>query len=85
MFFVKCMVAEDQKWNGKEWEKVGPFLTNPCGSEYSFIIRDLKTLRGVKNRLKNYPIKSNVVQLNIYSCTNVYDEKTFRLLETIKR
>ena len=73
MFYIECMVEEDQ------------ILYNPCGSEYSIIIRDLKTLRGVKNRLKNYRIMPDVVQLNIYSCSNIYDEKTFRLLETIKR
>ena len=85
MFFIECMVEGDQKWNGKKWEKVDPFLYHPCGSEYSIIVRDLKTLRGVKNRLKNYRIPPNVVQLNVYSYTNIYDEKTFKLLETIKR
>ena len=42
-------------------------LYNPCGSSYSYIIRDLKTLRGVKNRIKKYPIDSNTKEIRIYN------------------
>ena len=42
-------------------------LYNPCGTSHTFIIRDLKTLRGVKNRIKKYPINKNTKEIRIYS------------------
>jgi phage terminase large subunit-like protein len=48
------------------------------GSDGKAIIRDLKTLKGVVNRLEKYGWK----EYRIYSFTNFYDDKTFQLLKT---
>lgn len=60
-------------------------LYNPCGSSYSYIIRDLKTLRGVKNRIKKYPIDSNTKEIRIYSWNGSLKNKEsgLTLLDTI--
>ena len=47
----------------------------PVGSGGRSIDRDLKTLRGVVNRLKKaWPGKS----FKVFTFTNIYDQKTFR-------
>lgn len=38
---------------------------NPCGSDYTAILQDLKTVRGVKNRIKNWQWRKNVIELHI--------------------
>ena len=49
----------------------------PVGSGGRSIDRDLKTLRGVVNRLKKaWPGKS----FKVFSFTNFYDDQTFRLV-----
>jgi hypothetical protein len=51
----------------------------PFGSGGRSIVRDLKTLRGVVNRMKQtWPDKS----FKVFSFTNFYDDKTFRLVHT---
>lgn len=75
-YFVK-IYKKDKKTNE---------IYNPCGCDGSWIINDLKTLRGVKNRiLKNeYLINNkNNVKFEIYSYTNIFNDDTFKLLETI--
>lgn len=65
-------------------------LMNPCGTDYSILYDDLKTLRGVINRLKKLaPFITtqskdarhgkDIVGLNIYTYTNLYDESTYNL------
>lgn len=60
---------------------------NPCGNNGSWIINDLKTLKGVKNRiLKNNMLmnkNNNYVKFEVYSYTNLYNDSTFNLLDTI--
>jgi hypothetical protein len=47
------------------------------GSSCRFIDRDLKTVRGVVNRIqRRYPDKS----FKVFSFTNFYDDQTFRLV-----
>lgn len=57
-----------------------PGMTDePIGSDGRFIDRDLKTVRGVVNRIKRArPGKS----FKVFSFTNFYDDKTFRLVHT---
>jgi len=51
----------------------------PLGSGGRFIDRDLKTVRGAVNRMKQtWPDKS----FKVFSFTNFYDDKTFRLVHT---
>ena len=40
-------------------------LYNPCGSDYSHVI-ELKTLKGVKNRIKSIIWRNKVVQVRIF-------------------
>ena len=54
-------------------------IDEPLGSGGRSIDRDLKTLRGVVNRLKkSWPGKS----FKVFRFTNFYDDKTFRLVHT---
>jgi len=53
----------------------------PLGSGGRFIDRDLKTVRGVVNRIqRRYPDKS----FKVFSFTNFYDDQTFRLVHVLK-
>lgn len=72
MFIVEFMVNRHGK------------MVNPCGSDYTAIMKDLKTVRGVKNRLLSYSMPKDVVKVDIYSCANVYDRGTYELMDTIK-
>lgn len=54
-------------------------IDEPLGTAGRSIDRDLKTLRGVVNRLKRaWPGKS----FKVFRFTNFYDDKTFRLVHT---
>jgi hypothetical protein len=84
-YFVKCLIYNNKKWNHelKQYETTEPYLYNPCGTDYSFIFRDLKTLKGVKNRLKKFSLRKDIVKLQIFTYTNIFNDDTFRLLEEI--
>lgn len=50
-----------------------------CGTEGKSLDRDLKTVRGVVRRLQRaWPGKS----FKVISFTNLYDERTYRLVHT---
>ena len=52
-------------------------IDEPVGSDGRFIDRDLKTVRGVVNRIrKARPGKS----FKVFTFTNFYDNNTFRLV-----
>ena len=57
---------------------------NPCGMDYNYITKDLKTLKGLKNRMKNWSIPGKVNKIEIYNFTNVYDENTYKLIDNIE-
>jgi len=60
----------------------------PFGSDYTVFIKDLKTIRGVINRLKNYKyIPKNCVKIQIFTYNRkyIYDEdKKLKVLELYK-
>jgi hypothetical protein len=47
-----------------------------CGTENRHVWKDLKTLRGAIARMDDYGYKS----FQIYTFTDFYDEKTFKLV-----
>ena len=49
----------------------------PCGMDYNDIIKDLKTLKGVINRIKKWKIRGNITKVEIYRNTsnNIYDNE----------
>ena len=54
------------------------------GSEGAAIVRDAKSMVKVNNRLKWFnPIKEHD-EIKIFSFTSLYDEKTHKLIKTIK-
>ena len=73
-FIIKAMVKNEKEKN----------LYNPCGCDYTRIIRDLKTFRGVKNRIKNWSWPDDTVELYVYSNVNVTNEKYDKFIATIK-
>lgn len=56
---------------------------NPCGSEWTRIIKDLKTIRGVENRITRGVKPVGAVGYNIYQTANIYDEKSYRLMQKV--
>jgi len=46
----------------------------PLGTSRCFIWRDIKTVRGAKNRLRN------AGGFKLFTFTNFYDDRTFRLV-----
>lgn len=63
---------------------------NPCGSEYSILYSDLKTLTGVLNRLKKHipfdKMAMEVVGFKIYSYTDIYNRDDFvKYVDTIDK
>ena len=60
-------------------------LYTPAGSKHTIIIKDLKTLRGIKWRLNNwYNVPHDVEEINIYVCSKVSDTSTYKLLEVLE-
>ena len=57
---------------------------NPCGSSWNHIVSDLKTVKGVSNRVKNYPKPNGYSHYEIYRYTNLFNEKTFTLVASGK-
>ncbi len=53
-----------------------PLGEEPVGSDGRLIFRDLKTIRGVMNRIRNV---LGDVPCRVYSFTNFYDNRTFSL------
>lgn len=47
----------------------------PCGMDYNGIINDLKTLKGVLNRIKKWSVRGNITKIEIYRNNghNIYD------------
>lgn len=47
----------------------------PCGMDYNGIINDLKTLKGVINRIKKWSVRGNITKVEIYRNNghNIYD------------
>lgn len=47
----------------------------PCGMDYNGIINDLKTLKGVINRIKKWSVRGDVTKVEIYRNNghNIYD------------
>ena len=72
-----------KKWLIELYVDVNGKIFNPCGTEYAMLYDDLKTLRGVINRIKKwYPLdkkEKKVVKIKIYSYTNLYDNNTHTL------
>lgn len=55
-----------------------------CGTETNIIIRDLKTIRGVVNRLKKFPLKGwmkrGITKIRISSYYSIFKEDTYTLV-----
>ena len=66
-FYVKAMIQRDSKFDDKtmEFVKCNTYLSNPCGTDYGYICHDLKTLKGLLNRLQNFKWRKDVVELHV--------------------
>lgn len=58
------------------WIKFYVGKLQPCGMDYNGIINDLKTLRGVLNRIKKWQIRGDITKIEIYrnAGNNIYDD-----------
>ena len=61
-------------------------LVNPCGSDHTHIMRDLKTARGARNRVtaKGYCIPRDAVECRIFRTNNPASDKGQVLLDSFK-
>ncbi len=50
-----------------------------CGTDWTWIINDLTTVRGCIARLKKSSVRRNVKTIKLYSTYNVYDENAYTL------
>ena len=55
----------------------------PCGTENTWLINDLNTLRGVQNRVLKGYIPTGTHKIKISSYTNLYNEDTYTLRDII--
>ena len=67
---------------GQVHKKRGEYV-NPCGSDYNIVISDLKTLRGVKNRIAKKWWRKNVEFIEIYKIGDTYLNKE-QYIDTIE-
>lgn len=54
------------------------------GSDGAAIVREAKSMIKVNNRLKCFKPMKEHDEIKIFSFTNLYDEKTHKLIKTIK-
>ena len=55
---------------------------NPCGTDYCYITRDLKTLKGLLKRLEKMQWRKKVEYLNIY--TEINSKKKYKYNYLVK-
>jgi len=84
-YVVKAMIERTEVYNGSCVLQVAPYLQNPCGSDYTRIIQDLKTVRGVKNRMDKYgwTWPKNTKEIHICSSVNVTNNDCDKLVEKL--
>ena len=85
-YVVKAMIERTKRFDNEAncFVDVEPYMYNPVGSTYTVIINDLKTVRGVKNRIKKMFFPKDVVELHI--CSSVYPTNSVyeKLIEIVK-
>ena len=71
-YLIKRYILSSNKWNESTqcFQKCEDYLYNPCGSSHSNVIADLKTLRGVINRVNKWYIQENVKKIEICNYDN---------------
>ena len=59
-------------------------LVNPCGTDWTHIMSDLKTARGARRRVTNkgYAIPKDAVLCKIFRAGDVLREDTYYLLDS---
>ena len=67
----------------KMYRMQGNKLYNPCGMDYNYITKDLKTLRGLLNRIKSWSVPANVEKIEIYTFYDVYRDDSYKLVYTL--
>ena len=56
---------------------------NGIGSSDAMFITNIKTIKGCLNRVKNLIPSWHNVDVRIYQYTNVYDNKSYKLIKTV--
>ena len=84
-FVIKAMIQRTEKWDEERlcFVNTEPYLYNPCGCDYTRIIHDLKTIKGVKNRIKNWKWQKDVVEVYICSSANPTNDDCDKLIERL--
>ena len=61
-------------------------LVNPCGTDYTHVMNDIKTVRGAKNRInrKGYCIPRSAIEYRIYNASDIMNRNSYCLLEKVK-
>ena len=85
-YVVKAMIERTKRFDEEAncFVDVEPYMYNPVGSSYTVIIYDLKTVRGVKNRIKKMFFPKDVVEVHICSSVSPTNDANDKLIEVIK-
>ena len=81
MFIAEAYIERIDRYDYKtnQFRDSEPYLYNPCGTGYCIFMRDLKTLRGARNRVRKMYWPKDVVEIRIYTATNFFDRETYNL------
>jgi hypothetical protein len=63
-----------QAYNGKQ---------ELLGTQNATLVHDCKSYVKVKNALNRFKPESRATQIKVFSYSNLYDEKTYKLIQTI--
>ena len=55
------------------------------GTQNSTLVHNCKSMVKVNNALKAFNPSKDTDEIKVYSYSNLYDEKTYKLIKTIKR
>lgn len=84
MFIIEKQELNKYEWNNDKMtmQEVTPYFYTPCGSSFTILCNDLKTIRGVLNRYKNWIYSNNygreIKRVVIYKC-NAWLQDTTKL------
>ena len=80
MFIIEKQEVQSYKWDNTKMTMMPcePYYYTPCGSDFTILCNDLKTLRGVNKRYNHWIYRNNysrkIERVVIYRCNNWLDD-----------
>lgn len=82
MFIIEKQILKTDAWDNKNncRIEVKPYYYTPCGSDFTILCNDLKTIRGILKRYSHWIISKprayNVERIAIYNCASWLTDTT---------